>query len=345
MPTKTTRSSLLQAVEAVQPGVTRELSEQSASTLAFRDGLVASFNEEVCCRAPTELDPSYRAVVKNAKLLQFLRKLSADDVELTVGPGEFQMTSGRGTRRTRTRLSVESDIDLPIDRVAVPQTWTPLPQEFAEAVLAVEAFASDDRDHPALTCVRIGPDSVQAHDPYRIARYSLATGVGQPVLVRKGPLVQAVKLGVCEFHLEPAWLHLRNPTGCVVSCRRDWGEDEFAAGAIDRVLSAPGTPLTLPEDMEETLKLAGLFSDDGEEDRVRVKARGGKLEISAKSGKGRHRETFDVGGSEEADFHVQPGNLKLVLGCGNRCVVTANTVRSRKGSLVACCVLAAPEDG
>ncbi len=344
MPTKTTRTSLLAAVEAVQPGVTRELSEQSASTLAFRDGLVASFNEEVCCRAPTELDPSYRAVVKNAKLLAFLRKLSADDVELTVGPAEFSLSSGKGSRRTKTRLAGESDIDLPIDRVVVPQTWPPLPQEFAEAVLAVEQFASDDRDHPALTCVRISSDSVQAPSPYRIARYSLATGLSQPVLVRNGPLVQAVKLGVCEFHLEPSWLHLRNPSGCVVSCRRDWGEDEFAAEAIARVLSAPGSPLTMPEDLEETLKLAGLFSDDGEEDRIRVKAKGGKVEVSARSGKGRHKEVIEVGAQDEADFYVQPGNLKLVLGCGNECVVTGNTIRSTRGPLVACCVLASPEE-
>lgn len=338
---KTTRQTLLAAVEAVQPGV--QSRDRSASRLAFRDGTVSSFNEEVCCRSPVPFD--FRALVRNHQLLEFLRKLSIDDVEIDADPTGFRFVGRRNGRKTRTQLALEDDTDLPIDQIRVPTSWSPLPLDFADAVLAVKDYAGADRDHPELSCVRISATAVEAHDPYRVARYRLATAFPVPVLVRADSLTQAAKLGVCEYAVDPSWLHLRNPTGAVISCRRDSGEEAFAADALDAILSAEGKRCRLPANLEEALRLAGLFSaDDPDNDVVRVRTQPGKFRVTGRGSSGRHDETLDCETEASLDFSASPKHLTDLARVGADCVVTAQTIRAECGPLVCCCVLMATED-
>lgn len=341
---KTTKSALLSAVESVQPGVNaRDHSEQGTASLAFRDGLVASYNEEVCCRSPTHLDPAFRAVVKNSRILQFLRKLSIEDVEINVTPHALTIQSKKNGRRTKTQLALDSDLELPIDSIPIPTEWSPLPHEFCEAVVAVEPFAGNDRDHPEMSCLRLAPDCVEAHDGYRAARYRIETGLRHACLVRRESIRQAAKLGACEYAFTENWIHLRNPSGCVTSCRLDCGEADFNSKEVGEVLAAEGILLALPGDLEESLKLAGLFSgDDPEDDTVRVRVGEGKFRVSGKGVCGRHGETFDCElSSAEMDFRVSPKNLVQVWKVGGDCTVTSNTIRCSSGPLTCCSVLMA----
>lgn len=95
MTTKIGRENLLRTLEYVSPGLsTRDIIEQSTS-FVFKGGQVITYNDEVSCRGPSGLDEGLTGAVRADKLLDLLRKLPDDELDIGLVDSEFNVMGSR----------------------------------------------------------------------------------------------------------------------------------------------------------------------------------------------------------------------------------------------------------
>jgi hypothetical protein len=254
------REQLLRSLEAVAPGLaTREAIEQS-SCFVFQDGRVITFNDEIACSIDCEVGLDGAVAAK--PLMDLLGKMTEEIINFEPKGGEV-LVSGK---RRRAGITLEADISLPVDSVEVPTEWNQLDPEFADAVAVVQQCASKDANQFALTCIHITPDCVEACDNFQLARYPLDTGVTKPCLVKRDSLKHVSGLGMTEVSETRVWIHFRNPSGLVLSVRRE----VMAYQELDAILDVAGTPTTLPGGLSEAIERAEIFSGENSDNNVLV---------------------------------------------------------------------------
>lgn len=273
------RSELLSHLEAVSPGLSaKDILEQS-SCFVFRSGQVMTYNDEVACRAPSGLPEEFTGAVAAAPLLNILRKLPEDDVEIEGKETELIV---RGKRR-ESGIKMEANITLPISGVEKPlkHGWRELPGRFSDAISIVQECAGRDQDDFALTCVHITPDYVEATDSFQIARYKLKTGFAKEFLVRRESIKHVLDLGMTHVNETESWVHFKSPASVILSCRRY--SENYPALAEYMKLTNP-KPATLPKGLVSAAENANIFSQENadsnnlllflEPGRVRIRGEG-----------------------------------------------------------------------
>ena len=310
------REKLLRCLEAVSPGLSaKEIIEQSCH-FVFRGGRVITFNDEVACSLECSLELEGAVVAE--PLLNLLRKLPEDNVDLEVSEGELLI---RGQKR-KAGIRLEQKVTLPIEGIEVPKKWKPLPANFVEAVGIVQACAGRDESRFALTCIHLSPEWVEACDGFQLARYPIKIGVTTSTIVRRRAMKSVVGLDVTEFSQTENWIHFRNSAGLLVSCRRYL--DKYPS--IEKLLQVSGQPTVLPKGLEEAVDKAQIFST--EDNQVKVELRRGKLRLSGKGANGWYAETKSVKYSgDELQFSIAPKLLVEISHRAEKCEVAEGRLK------------------
>lgn len=254
MTIRVNRQQLLQALESVAPGLaSREIIQQS-TCVVFHDGKVSTFNDEIFCTRETPLK-GVEGAVKAKPLLDLLSKLREDEVEIETTKEEF-LVRGKGKK---AGIRKEAEILLPVDAVESAENWKEIPQDFSEAIAVVAACASGEESQFVLTCVHVTPTHLEATDRFQIARYPIDTGIESSMLVRAASIKKIVSLDMTSFAETPAWIHFKNSSGLILSCRRYLEEYPDLGRFLD-----PGdtSPVTLPGGLSEVVSVAEIFSMD-----------------------------------------------------------------------------------
>lgn len=311
------REKLIQTLEFVQPGLSpKEIIEQS-SCFVFKDGTVATFNDEVACCADTEL--KITGAVQAAPLLALLHKLPDADIE--VEPTKEHLTV-YGKRKS-AGICMEAEVTLPVDQVEKPEKWKELPENFIEAVKMAQQCVGKDESKFTMTCVHIHPKWIEACDDCQLIRYKIKTGVESSVLVKGHSIQQITDLGMQEFSETETWIHFRNANGLVMSCRRHLDEYEITPPKFE------GHPLTLPKGLIEAAETADIFSSEhGEENLVSILLKSGKLRIHGQGVTGWYKEfkTIKYTG-DTLEFMIAPSLLGDIVKRMNECEVSEDYLR------------------
>lgn len=323
------REHLLQTLESVQPGLSvRDILEQS-SCFVFRKSMVMTYNEEIACRR--SIDFKLNGAVQAEPLLKVLRKLAEEDIALEVTEGELVV---HGKKR-KAGIRMEQDITLPIDHVDNPDEWHPLHEEFADAVYIVQQCASKDASEFNLTCLHITSKFIEAFDNYQAIRYRLKTGMKTPALVKQGSIKNITALGMTEFSETDTWLHFRNPSGLIMSCRRYVSEAE---GFLDltNALKADGVPANLPKGLVEACDRADIFSSENkDENQVTVELRPGKLRVKGVGVSGWYSEIKSLKYDGPAlTFMIGPKLLIELTKRYNECEITEEKLKVNGGKFI-----------
>jgi len=277
------REQLLNDLEMVKGGVSpREFIEQSSS-FCFRDGLLMTFNDEVACKKETCLK-GITGAVQASSLTAILSKLPDEDLDVEENDkGELEF---RGKRK-RFAVTKDAEIFLPIDRVEVPEKWRSLPPEFTEAVGLVKHCVSTNENHFILTCVHLHPEYIEACNNLQLLRVSINTGLKEPVLVRGTSLEHLVHLGMDKIALTSAWIHFKNQTGLIYSCRRYM--EEYPP--LEALLKVEGHKIIVPKGLAESTDRAAVFAEDKEGDPlVKVSLKDGMIRIRGEGLTGWYKE-------------------------------------------------------
>jgi hypothetical protein len=245
-----------------------------------------TYNGEVACWC--KLPVEFEGAITAAPLLSLLEKLAEDELEINVGDGEL-LVKGRG-REAGVRMQAE--VVLPIDAVERPTGWQPLHEDFCEAINTVAACAGkDDSGGFFVTCVHITPTHVEACDNWQIARYPLDTPIKEKALVKRDHIKHIVDLDMTKVSETKNWIHFKNPSGLVLSCRRY--VDEFPD--LSPFLDCTGRPATLPGSLGDAVDKAQIFSaDNAQNDNVTIEIRPDKMRISGRGASGWYKEQRSI---------------------------------------------------
>lgn len=309
----------------VRPGTSaREFIEQS-SCFCFLDGYIISFNDEVCCRVPTEL--KITGAVQAAVLLDILGKMPEEDLEVEDTEGGEILFKGKGRRFGVVR---DAEVFLPVDRVEQPKKWKTIPPEFTEAVGLALHCVSKDESRFILTCLHMTSSYVESCDNLQAIRVKTETGLQEDVVIRGTSLEPILSLAMDQIAVTPAWLHFRNKAGLILSCRRY--AETFSD--ISGILKTSGHPLQLPKGGVEASERAGVFAADKTGDPViTVSLKTGVMRFKGDGLRGWYKEVRKVKyEGPPLEFVIAPSLLQHLCEKHNEAQVNENRLKVIGGS-------------
>lgn len=337
---KINREQLVNEFESIKAGLSpREIIEQS-SCFVFKDGNVMTYNDEIACTLKCSL--KIDGAVQAEPLVAVLGKMPSEFVEITTGEGELVIKAGN-SRASGIRM--ENEILLPIHNVEVPEVWKPLPDDFVDAVTIVAECACTDESQFVLTCINITPKWIEACDNFQLARYPLKLDLSKPCLARAKSLVHLVELGMTEFAETHSWIHFRNSTGLIFSCRKT--VDEYPD--LTNLLKVEGAPATLPKGLAEAATAATIFSsENADKNTILINLspkEGGRLQVLGEGASGWYKEKKKLKyAGDPLKFRISPKLLIDLTKRHNECSISSTCLLVNAGKFRYVTCLGAAEE-
>ncbi len=333
------RVQLLQALQTVQPGLSsREIVEQS-NCFVFQNGEVLTYNDEIACRMATPLHADLTGAVQAAPLLTILGRMQEEELEIHLSEGEFLVVG----KKRRAGIRMESEITLPISTAEKPaEEWIPLHEHFIDAIKIVQECAGRDDSKFALTCIHLHPKWIEACDNFQMSRYKLLTGVREKCLIRKDSIKHIVSLEMVEFNETQTWIHFRNHSGLVLSCRRYL--EDFPD--LKPLIAFTGSPAHLPRGLSEAAENAAVFSSENADDnQVRVDLKDRKLRIKGVGNSGWYAEYKQLKyDGPDIVFYIAPKLLIELTRKHHECEISSERLKVNGGRWVYVTCLGAPPE-
>ena len=333
---KINREELLNQLESVLPGLSqREIIEQS-SCFVFMDGEVITYNDEISCSHKSCLD--IEGAIVAMPLINILRKLPDEILEITTTKNELLI---KGKSRRRISIRLEAEIELPIESIKKPKKWKDLPDDFADAISMVKSCAGKNETEFTMTCIHLTPEWIEACDNYQAARFKTEMDLKRDVLVRKESLKYIISLDITEFGETKSWIHFKNSTGLVLSCRRFVEEYQ----SLSKILKVKGEPTVLPKGLKEAAERAMIFSAENTEDsRVIINLQKGKLRIKGEGASGWFREDKKIKyNGKPLSFTIDPILLIDLVQRHNKCQISKKQLMVKVGKFKYTTVLGTSE--
>jgi DNA polymerase III sliding clamp (beta) subunit (PCNA family) len=268
---------LQKALEIVKPGLAnRDIIEQ-ATSFAFINGRVVTFNDEISISHPIK-NLDIQGAVEASKLYKFLSKIKQDEIELEVNESGILLKVGRA----KVWLVLHSEIKLPLDSIQRKGEWKKLPDTFIKAVGFVMTSAGRDMSKPVLTCVHVNKVGfTEASDGHKITKYEI--GEEMPVdtfLIPAQSITTVVKMKPIYIAEGSGWIHFKSETDTILSCRlfeKDTYPDIKSKGIYD----VQGVELVFPKACVEIIERASIFAkkDHILDEEIEVNIENKKLKV------------------------------------------------------------------
>ena len=322
------RKDFLMQLDSVLPGLsTREIIEQS-NCFIFKNGQVITYNDEIACIQDSCLWQDVDMAIQGMPLISILRKLTEEEIDVEVSEGKFIIKG----RRKRAKINMELKIMLPIDSVESPKKWKSLPDNFSDAISIVQQCAGSDAGRFDFTCIHLHPDRVEACDASQAAIYKLDLPLKRPTLIRKDSLRYIVSLDMTKFSNSKNWIHFKNSSGLIMSCRR-WIYTESNYPNLPELMKIKGTKTTLPKGLKEAIEKAKIFTVENTEDNeVIVQLTKGKLKLTGIGASGEYQEYKNIKYSgKDLKFAIPPDLLADLVNRYKTCRVSKDKLKVTTG--------------
>lgn len=321
------RERLLRELESVHPGLSPRGVIQQSSCFVFRKGMVYTFNDEVACSHSS--CTRIKGVVEATPLLKILRELKEDDIELWTTKSHLRIKG----KRKRMGISLEKKILLPYDMVEKPDTWKKLNKEFLNALGIVQHCAGKDESEFVKTCIHIHPKWIEASDNYHMARFVLKTRFPGSTLVRRDSIKHITELGMTRFALTDNWLHFKNPSGLVLSCKTIVSSVDPYPN-LSPIFEVTGAPTTLPKGLGSAAKKAGVFSaDNSDDDLILIELRPNEIAVRGEGDYGWYSQPMKVKfKGKPLSFYIPPDLLIDITKQHSHCELTEKLLKVDGGS-------------
>ena len=317
---KINKAELQTALEIVKPGLANKDVIEQATSFAFINDRVVTFNNEISISHPIA-GMNLSGAVKAEELYQLLHKLKGDEIEIELTETEIRLTSGR----SNAGMVLQAEVKMPLDEITLSEEWYPLPEDFLTALKFAVPSCGKNMSRPILTALHVKEDVVEASDGYCISRYIIKEAMPTPELLIPATSVrQVLKLSPEFVSHSDGWVHFRTVDETIISCRLF--VDSYPS--LDGFLKEQGTELTLPKSMAEVLERSSVFSKQGDvETGVSVTIENNKFKIRSESEVGWFEEelNFKYDG-EVIAFSVLPSFLKNILSQTLSCVLSSRFV-------------------
>lgn len=319
------RKEFLRQLESCAPGISSTDNIEQGDCFAFTGEHIVSFNDEILCKQESALK-DIRCAVPAKPLLETLRKLTEDEIDITLKDSQLQL---KCEKVRRMGITIHLDAVAHSEAVEKPTEWLDVPPIFADALAAVADVAArkaESADKFELTCVHISPNGMQATDTFQAIRYRLKCPVTTGILIRRSACAAVNGLGVAAISETDNWLHLKTYSGLQVSMRRYSGDFPNLNPIFkDNELAS----LTLPPSLLDSIqKASAFFADTGDGKQAQFKLKDNKLMVRAQNEVGWYEEVRDVqyDGPPRA-FGMNPKYVQTLLKYDYPIGLTENALR------------------
>ncbi len=320
---KINKKELLEALEVVKPALAnKDIDISQATSFAFIDGHVVTYNDEISISHPITNAPVTGAIKAN-ELYELLGKIKKDEIEVEVKENEIRFLSGRG----KAGMTLQAEITLPLENVKDRSDWIKLPENIHSDFLFVAQACSKEQSRPVLTCIHIRPDGyIESSDGFSICQIQRKIDVDKPLLIPAASAREAAKLKPVNIALGEGWVHFQSAQGTVLSCRVF--EDKYPDTAP--FLKVEGTPLTLPKTTLEVLERAAVFAkrDHFLDESIKIKISKKRISFKSESDSGWYEEDMNMKyDGDTVEFSVTPYLLKRIVSSTQDCVLGTDKIK------------------
>lgn len=325
---KINRPQLLTRLEMCEPGLSIKGIIQQSSSFIFQKGKIFTFNEDVSCQITSGLPKEFKAAIASKKLLEHLRAADHDEMLLSIENGEavFRATN------EEFGIAMESEIQLQLDMVESPKSWSPIPTEFSEALAIITECASKDESKSILCCLHLHPEYMEASDDYQFCKYRISTGLKRSALVKSKCVKQLSPLGMLEMGLSPKWLHFKNSVGLIYSVLRF--DDQFPAtiGAYKEA-KADANNMVIPRGLTKAIEEAQISSsEDADDDSIMLELKPGAVRITGRGATSWKKKRLKLKyNGPPIQFMISPKLLAKISAKHNQCQINKQWIRVNGG--------------
>ncbi len=301
--------TLINILQLVQPGLAQKEIIQQSNCFVFSNDRVMTYNDEIAISHPLVTDIN-GAVLAN-ELFSLLTKTKEAELDIIQTDQGLSIKGGK----FKASITIASEITLPVDEISEYGVFAALPKDFTKALKFCLFSCSKDMTKPALTCVHVIDDVMEASDNFRITvRYFDSTYFAQPVLIPSNVAKVLSNFDVVEYSSNKGWLHFKTSGQTVFSCRTF--ENIIFPDVSQFVDTEEGEVIHLPKDLADVLSRAGIFSGTKfhTDERVKVIITPGKLTVKARGDAGWFEEFSRIKyKGEEKKFEVHPEFLSYIF--------------------------------
>lgn len=310
------RVKLIQTLSGVVAGLSmRNENIEQSMCFVFKDDKVITFNEEIMCMAKCKI--GFEGAVPAAPFLNLLARMNDESVDIGTS-GDNVVVKGK---RKKAVILFDLKVTLPVKQVEDPGHWKKVPENFPEAIATVVDCCSNHDLKFELTCVHITPKFVEASDNIQCARAEVGLNIKKDFLVKSDAARQLISRKLVEFSESDNWLHFKDDSGCMISCRRY--VEKYPN--YDSVFKPDGlVPFKIPSGLKEAVDRASVFtaaleSATAGRQLVDVSIGEGMLTLSGAGTSGRYSEEQKIKyKGKTLAFAVSPAVLKSVAAQKNK---------------------------
>lgn len=305
---KVDRDSLVAKLQAVQAGLSigKETVVQ-AGCFCFKDGNVYTFNDEVACKIPCDVE--LEGAVPAKQFLDILTKFRDDTIAITLADGELRI-QGNGKQ---AGFRIESEVLLPIDQIDVIQEWHPCDVGMADALGKAASCVGTDEEKFYRTCVHVGESFVESCDNFHMIRCYVPELVKHKAdfLVRGTAVKPLEGINLNAVAITEDWLAFKGDDGLEYYVRKY--VDEYPE--LDRFFASPAAgefqKFTPPSGFGASLEAAMIFTNENEISSVKVLLKDGKVTIHGEGATGWFKERLNTPyNGKNLGFSTSPKVLK-----------------------------------
>ncbi|HBH48684.1 MAG TPA: hypothetical protein DDX98_08585 [Bacteroidales bacterium] len=334
---------LLNVLESVNDGVAKKAIVADYENFVFQDNMVCTNNDEVFFLKRTDLEFGKTFGVRANELLNFVGRISAEEVESSFEDEEFQLKWKRTEMGMKYSEVSDTYYDPYMTKLIEKDSWhklkkNKLPDSFVTALSLVNSCVSKDLTDEISNSVHFSEDYVEATDNYRIARYTFDDSI-----FHKDFLVPASSVAIIVKNKPHYLLRLNDSSriyfmnkemDLIFACRVYNGEYH----PTEKYLFPQGDmkEITFSEDVIDAINRAEIFNV--EEDSIRLvdlHLRKRFLTISSEKEIGRYREKAKVGYSgEDFSFKIDLNALRDILALTTKGHLYDNVIKFKTSSLI-----------
>lgn len=316
---KINKNNLQEALQIVKPGLdSKELISQ-ASSFAFLDGRVITYNDEISISHPVE-GVNFEGAVKAEELYGLLTKLTHEEITIKVEEGELLINSGR----VKAGLCLEEEVSLPPQEVEGKWKKIKDPKQFKEFLLLAAQTCSSDMSDPKMTCVSVRGNTITGSDNHRLIQCTLSEDFPtKDFLIPASSVFNVTKIEPTAVQLKADWIHFKNKSGSIFSCRRV-NDVYIEATLIELVLETTGhTAIDFPIKILDVLSRVIPFSKRSfvMDETVEIDIKKGKatLKASTEDTKSWIKEKFTIKSDVSLGFKITPSLFIDILKKTQKC--------------------------
>ncbi len=320
---KINKAELQKALEIVKPGLANKEIIEQATSFAFINDRVVTYNDMISISHPVP-GLKIQGAIKAEKLYGFISKVKKDHISIKADDNQLKMVVGNA----KAGLAFQSKVVLPLDdELGTKGKWKSLPEGFREAVELTWPNCSIDMTNPILVCVNIRKDGrIEASDRTRLISYEIGELPIPGFLLPGSSARELVRLKITHIARGKGWAHFKTEEGTIFSCRIYQGEFPDATS----IYQVEGAKITFPEGITEAIQRAQVFAkaDHINDEWVEIDFTDGEMTIKYENESEWFNESIksDYSG-EPIEFKITPSFLLQILQSMKECIKGENLLK------------------